>query len=97
MVMADEYAQYSCSSDEADPVPEMEVSIKDQEGRSIEVQVERTPKMKGRKGFAARVVFEIHFDETIKTLEIVCKAVNEVGEAVSSKTVHVQCKQNTNM
>ena len=37
--MGDEYAQYSCSSDEADPVPEMDVSIKDQEGRSIEVQI----------------------------------------------------------
>ena len=81
--MSEEYAQFACSSDEADPAPHVEVTVTDQEKR---------PKMKGRKGFAARVVFGIHFEEHIKMAEIECKAVNEVGEASSKMTTHVQCK-----
>jgi hypothetical protein len=90
--MSEEYAQFACSSDEADPAPHMEVTVTDQDGANIEVNLERMPKMKGRKGFAARVVFGIHFEEHIKIAEIECKAVNEVGEASSKMTTRVQCK-----
>ena len=88
-MMSEEYAQFACSSDEADPAPHMEVTVTDQDGVNIEVNSE---KMKGRKGFAARVVFGIHFEEHIKMAEIECKAVNEVGEASSKMTTRVQCK-----
>jgi len=90
LVMSEEYTQYACSSDEADPAPRMEVSVTDQNGDTIEVNIEKMPKMKGRKGFAARVVFGINFEEHIKTAEIECKAVNEAGEATSNITTRVQ-------
>ena len=90
-MMSEEYAQFACSSDEADPAPHMEVTVTDQDGVNIEVNLEKMPKMKGRKGFAARVVFGIHFEEHIKIAEIECKAVNEVGEASSKMTTRVQC------
>eukprot|EP00092_Neocalanus_flemingeri_P038639 GFUD01042069.1.p1 GENE.GFUD01042069.1~~GFUD01042069.1.p1 ORF type:complete len:990 (-),score=267.58 GFUD01042069.1:133-3102(-) len=90
LVMAGEYVQYSCSSDEADPAPHMEVVVTDQNGDAIAVNVEKMPKMKGRKGFAARIVFGVHFEDSIKIAEIECKAVNEVGEASSKMTTRVQ-------
>jgi len=90
LVISEEYVQYSCSSDEADPAPNMEVKITDQDGDEITVDVEKMPKMKGRKGFAARVVFGVHFEDHIKIAEIECKAVNEVGEASSKLTTRVQ-------
>ena len=91
-MMSEEYTQYACSSDEADPAPRMEVSVTDQNGDAIDINIEKMPKMKGRKGFAARVVFGIHFEEHIKTAAIECKAVNEAGEAKSNMITRVQCK-----
>ena len=56
-MMSEEYAQFACSFDEADPVPHMEVTVTDQDGANIEVNLEKMPKMKGRKGFSARLFF----------------------------------------
>jgi len=95
VVMSEEYTQYSCSSDEADPAPRMEIIVTDQDGDIIDINVEKMPMMKGRKGFAARVIFGINFEEHIKIADIECKAVNEVGEASSKLTTHVQYAPNT--
>ena len=91
-MMSEEYTQYSCSSDEADPAPRIEIIVTDQDGDIIDINVEKMPLMKGRKGFAARVIFGINFEEHIKIADIECKAVNEVGEASSKLTTHVQCR-----
>jgi len=90
MVMSEEYTQYACSSDEADPAPTMEIIATDQDGEIIDINVEKMPIMKGRKGFAARVIFGINFEDHIKIANIECKAVNEVGEASSVLTTRVQ-------
>jgi len=90
LVMAEDYVQYSCSSDEADPAPRMEVIVSDQNGDDISVTEEKMPIMKGRKGFAAKIVFGVHFEDHIKIAKIECRAVNEVGEAAGKMITRVQ-------
>jgi len=95
VVMSEEYTQYSCSSDEADPAPRMEIIATDQDGEIIDIHMEKMPMMKGRKGFAARVIFGINFEDHIKIADIECKAVNEVGEASTKLTTRVQYAPDT--
>ena len=87
---ADEYVQYSCTSDQADPAPQIEIGVTDQNGENVTVDM--VTKVKTVEDIGFRVFFDISFEENIKRVNIECKAENEVGEAIDKLTTQVQCK-----
>ena len=89
-MMAGDYVQYSCTSDEADPAPLLEVSVTDQKGDDVSVNLET--KVNTVEDVGYRVVFGVSFEDHIPTAEIECKAKNEIGQAMSRMTIHIQCK-----
>ena len=87
---ADEYVQYSCTSGQADPAPQIEIGVTDQNGENVIVDM--VTKVKTVEDVGFRVFFDISFEENIKRVNIECKAENEVGEATDKLTTQVQCK-----
>ena len=90
LVMSEEYVQYSCTSDQADPAPLMKVKVTDQNGDDVTVDMETEVKVVEDVGY--RVFFSVNFDEHIKEVDIECKAENEVGQAINKMSTQVQCK-----
>ena len=72
----------------------MSVKVSDQNGDDLQAVVKKMPVMKTRKGFTSRIRFSILFGEGVEHVEVECKATNEVGEAVSTHTTRVKCKNN---
>ena len=70
----------------------MSVKVSDQNGDDLQAVVKKMPVMKTRKGFTSSISFSILFGEGVEHVEVECKATNEVGEAVSTHTTRVKCK-----
>ena len=70
----------------------MSVKVSDQNGDDLPVVVKKRPVIKARKGFTSSLSFDILFGEGIEHVDVECKATNEVGEAVSTHTTRVKCK-----
>ena len=70
----------------------MSVKVSDQNGDDLPVVVKKMPVIKARKGFTSSTSFGILFEEGVEHVEVECKATNEVGEAVSTHTTRVKCK-----
>ena len=90
LVMAGEYVQYSCTSDQADPAPLMKVKVTDQNGDDVTVDMETEVKVVEDVGY--RFFFSVNFEEHIKEVDIECEAENEVGQAINKMSTQVQCK-----
>ena len=88
--MSEEYVQYSCTSDEADPTPLMKVTVTDQNGDDVIVNMETG--VKTIDGVGNKVVFGVIFNHDMTKAEIECKSENEVGQAMNRITTQVQCK-----
>ena len=70
----------------------MSVKVSDQNGDELQAVVKKMPVMKTRKGFTSSISFSILFGEGVEYVEVECKARNEVGEAVTTHTTRVKCK-----
>ena len=87
-----DHGQYTCISGVSDPASDMSVNVSDQKGDDMTVSVKKMPVKKSRKGFTSSISFGIKFSEGIEHVVIACKAVNDVGEAVTTHTTYVMCK-----
>ena len=87
-----DHGQYTCISGVSDPASDVSVQVSDQNGDDIAVVVKKMPVKKSRKGFNSSISFGIKFSEGIEHVVIACKAVNDVGEAVTTHRTSVTCK-----
>ena len=87
-----DHVQYTCISGVSDPASDMSVNVSDQNGDDIAVVVKKMPIKKSRKGFTSSINFGINFSEGVEHVVIACKAVNDVGEAVTTHSTTVTCK-----
>jgi hypothetical protein len=87
-----DYAQYTCISGVSHPASDMSVNVSDQNGDDVAVIVKKMPIQKSRKGFTSSISFGIQFSEGVEHVVIACKAVNDVGEPVTTHITTVKCK-----
>ena len=87
-----DHVQYTCISGVSDPASDMSVNVSDQNGDDIAVVVKKMPIKKSRKGFTSSISFGVKFSEGVEHVVIACKAVNDVGEAVTTQITTVTCK-----
>ena len=87
-----EEAHYSCQSEKSNPASDVDLVIKDQTGKNIEAKHIKMKKTVD-DGFVSWSLSNFKIQEGTKKVFIECRAVNQVGMAISDRIVTIQCKQ----
>merc|ERR1719481_2086478 len=89
-------AQFFCSSSQAFPQPSLQVSVTDEDGNKVQLVNElQHPKMKGEKGFVARLDFGIQVETGNTGFQVVCSASNGWGSVSHTAFITVQYPPST--
>ena len=86
-----EEAHYSCQSEKSNPASDISLVIKDQTGKKVEAKHIKMKKTVD-DGFVSWSLYNFEIQEGTKKLYIECRAVNQVGMAISDKIVNIKCK-----
>ena len=86
-----EYAQYCCIAQKADPTPSFEIKAVDNDGKKMQVNLEKENAIEEDSKYL--VHFSINFND-VKAAIIRCEAKNEAGKVASEIKIRVQCKLN---
>jgi len=83
-----EEAHYSCESGESNPASDVTLVIRDQDGQNVQATQTKMKKAVA-DGFVTRSIYSFKIVNRVKILFMECRAVNQVGMAISDKAVHI--------
>ena len=82
---------YSCESGESNPASDVTLVVMDQDGKNVPAKQTKMKKAVG-DGFVTGSIHSFKINNRVKKLFMECKAVNQVGMAITDKVVNITCK-----